>query len=119
MENPAGVNDSLKQIFYKYPALAPASHHDKGHANLLNISTIRKKVNSKKIVLRWKCDDPDMVRYYVIYGSKEINNPENIIEIVSDTKIKIRREDLSLDPDSLFITSVDKFRIESEPLHIR
>ena len=39
MENPAGVNDSLKQIFYKYPAVAPASHHDKGHSNLLNVFT--------------------------------------------------------------------------------
>lgn len=119
MDNPLGINDSLKSVFYKYPAIAPASHHDFSRTFDVNINTVIKKFSKKKIVLNWDVDRPKQVRYYVIYRSGNIDDPENIIAVTTESSISLKKRLLTMEPDDLMITAFDKYRIESIPVSFK
>jgi uncharacterized lipoprotein YddW (UPF0748 family) len=116
--NPLGINDSLKAKFYAFPALPPASHHDIDRSFEGEIISANYKIKGKKITLTWQFDFPERIRYYVIYKSDEITNPENILMITSGTSISFKLKSLGIEPSLLRITAVDKFRIESRPVKL-
>ncbi|RLD23166.1 MAG: hypothetical protein DRI71_05965, partial [Bacteroidetes bacterium] len=116
MKNPLGINDSLKAVFYKYPAIPPASHHDVDKTFDVKTNIVQSKISKRKIVVEWEVDKPEQVRFYVIYKSNETNKPENIVAVVAGNGIKLKRKLLSADPENLVITAIDKYRIESKPI---
>ena len=116
LDNPLGVNDSLKKKFYKYPAIPPSSHHDAARTFDVKIKTLTYKVKKKRIILKWEADLPEQVRYYVIYKSENSENPKNIVEITAQSSITFKRESLGTEPYSLSITAIDKYRVESKPI---
>jgi len=115
MDNPLGVNDSLKNKFYKYPAIPPASHHDATKTCDLKITSVDYQLKKKKITIRWQADFPEQVRYYVIYKNNETNDPENIVAVTSNNSIILKLKSLDVDPSNLNITIVDRYRKENEP----
>ncbi|RLD17759.1 MAG: hypothetical protein DRI69_11620, partial [Bacteroidetes bacterium] len=112
-DNPLGVSDSLRTKYYKYPALAPPSHHDNDRINNINISDIKLKVRSGKVKLKWETDGAEEMRYYVIYRSGDQEHPEGILTLSSKSRLKIDRN-IDFNPDALHISAVDKYRIESK-----
>jgi uncharacterized lipoprotein YddW (UPF0748 family) len=118
LENPLGVNEILKNKFYRYPAIPPASHHDVVKVFDVEIKTVRYQVKKKKVALKWKTNLAEEVRYYVIYKSKDINNPEHIVKVTAQSTISIKRELLGPKPYSLYITAVDRYRKESKPYRL-
>lgn len=112
MENPVGINDSLKQIFYKYPALPPISHHDRDRENTANIQIDKVKIRWRKVVIEAESDKPDETRYFVVYRSGKIGNPEQMVSISPEGKIVLKKKDLG-DAGSVFITTIDRYRNES------
>jgi uncharacterized lipoprotein YddW (UPF0748 family) len=114
-DNPLGVNDSLKNKFYAFPALPPASHHDKERTFDMNIKTSTYTIKRKKIMLEWQVEHPEQVRYYVIYKSDDITNAKNIIAVTADNSIRFKLKSLGAEPSELRITAVDRYRKESHP----
>jgi len=110
-ENPLGVNDSLRTKYYRYPALAPPSHHDTGRKNDIHITGVKRKIRPGKVKLKWETDATEKVRYFVIYRSSNSELAENILAITSKSRISISRK-IDFDPDELFISAVNIYRIE-------
>jgi uncharacterized lipoprotein YddW (UPF0748 family) len=117
-DNPLGVNDSLKRKFYALPALPPASHHDADRNFIVKIKTKTYDLKKRKIILDWEAEQPEQVRYYVIYKSDDIANPENILVVTADNNISLKWKSLGIDPSLLTITAVDKYRKESQPIRL-
>jgi uncharacterized lipoprotein YddW (UPF0748 family) len=118
VENPLGVNGSLRLKYYKYPALAPPSHHDLGRVNQILINGIKHTIGRKKVKLRWISHQSDEIRYYVIYQSADQSNAENILAVTSGTSLKIDRDQIDFDPANLHISTVDRYRIESKAVPV-
>jgi uncharacterized lipoprotein YddW (UPF0748 family) len=88
--NLLGVNDSLRNDFYRYPALIPASS-----PNNFNVQyPLTFTADAKSITLQWteSVENKNLSPHnrYVIYRFKEgdqidLNNPENILALVTDT----------------------------------
>ena len=115
-DNPLGINDLLKTKFYAFPALPPASHHDDGRIFDAKIITLSHELKKRKITLAWEFEQPDLIRYYVIYKSDDISNSENIIAITANNSITLKRKMLGTEPSMLRITAVDRYRIESQAI---
>jgi hypothetical protein len=115
MNNPLGVNDSIKNKFYKYPAIPLASHHDAARTCDLKITSVEHQVKKRTITITWQVDFPEQVRYYVIYKNNETGNPENIVTITADNKVKLKLKSLNMESSDLNITIVDRYRKECEP----
>ena len=118
LDNPLGINDTLKKKFYKYPAIPPSSHHDAAKAFDVKIETVAYEVRKKKITLKWAADLPEEVRYYVIYKSDDTENPKNIVMITAQNSISVKRKSLGSGPYSFVITAVDRYRVESESVRL-
>ena len=118
MDNPLGINDTLKSNFYLHPALPPASHHDAEKTCDIKIKTIAYIEKRRKIKITWESDFSEQVRYYVIYKSNETEKPENIVAITANNTITIKRKALGTEPYNLRITAVDRYRKESQPLKV-
>lgn len=112
-DNPHGVNDSLRAKHYRYPALAPPSHHDADRTNDITISRIRYKVRARRIKVSWTADAMEEVRYYVVYRSNLQEHPENILAITATPSFTIDRQTTDVDLEALHISAVDRFRVES------
>ena len=115
MNNPLGVNDSIKSKFYKYPAIPPASHHDAAKTCELKFTSLEHRITKKKISINWQINSPEQARYFIIYKNSEIDNPENIVAITADYKITVKLKLLGVEPSDLNITIVDRYRKECEP----
>lgn len=114
--NPLGLNEVLKNKFYKYPALPPSSHHDEAKTFNVNINLLSSKISKRKITMQWAADPVEQVRYYVIYQSNGIDDPKNIISITTENKITLKRKSLRADLDVITITAVNRYRVESNPV---
>ncbi|MCB0589366.1 MAG: family 10 glycosylhydrolase [Phaeodactylibacter sp.] len=112
MENPQELNELLKNQFYKYPALPPVSSHDLGKRGVVKITPVEIKETRRWIKLKWETDQPEQVRYYVVYRSKEVGNPEEIITLTPHRKFKVKKADLGPGPYNLCLTAVDRYRTE-------
>lgn len=124
-ENVGGFADTLKENFYKYPAL-PTTMPWKDNVPPLSPINITVKVEQKSIVLNWdnpgKAEDSDEPYYYVIYrfvNNEEINinNPVKIVGFSYRGKTRFRDNiEVSEDKKIVYvITSVDRLHNESTP----
>lgn len=113
LDNPLGISDTLKNKFYKYPALPPFSHHDADRPGNISIIDVQVKEKKKKLKLSWEADHPEQVRYYVIYRSADTSKAENILAVTTDSRLKLKKKDMAPGPYHIFVTGVDKFRRES------
>jgi len=103
-DNPLGVNEIIKNKFYKYPALPLVSHHDAERIFDIKINA-EYKITKNNIILKWNVNSPEQVRYYVIYKSSNITNSRNIIKVTTETELSIKRKSLAVEPETLTIKS--------------
>ncbi len=125
--NPNGVCDSLKNNFFKYPALIPTmkwidSIPPKRPGNIFTQKT------KEHIILKWQKSETekrtaiDTATYFVVYrfdGKKSgsLNDPKNIYKIVRKPYIKIpRRRALFRKKYTFSITAVDRLHNESKAI---
>lgn len=125
-ENYSGALDTLKNDFYKYPALPPlmpwkdnVPPHKPLNAELT--------ADSFKIMLKWKKPEPasdgDLPKGYIVYKfiddeKIDISNPAKIAEIIYREKFSYTEKiDSSAEFTKLtfVVTSIDKLWNESEP----
>ena len=118
LENPLGINDTLMSNFYSLPALPPASYQNTRQKNELKLISFDFEKKRKKIAANWIADFPDQARYYVLYNSEDISDPENIVAITSDTEFQISIKKGGPGPNELYITIIDLYRKESPPFKI-
>ncbi|HVV56228.1 MAG TPA: family 10 glycosylhydrolase [Mucilaginibacter sp.] len=124
MHDPLGFTDSLRNNFYKYPALPPQmlwldSVPPNAPKNLV-VTT-----NSSGVNLQWQTPDTAKDKQtaygYVVYrfnGTDTVNlsNPKNIIHIQYDTSTQFEDETAAKGHTYLYIiTSLDRLKNESEP----
>lgn len=127
-DNLAGVQDSLRNDFYHYPALQPAMLWLDGvipsAPQLLNAS-----IQKNCILLNWKApekaQDGDLAYGYVIYRFTEveemrIDRPQNIIKISFDGKSTSFLDETAIPGISYryLVTAIDRIKNESEPSNL-
>ncbi len=123
-DNLAGVNDSLRTDFYRYPALQPAMMWL--DAVIPNPPReVKIKAYNNCVDLNWetplKASDGDLAYGYVIYRFNEgeeinTNDPKNILKLSFDSTLK-SYTDNSVSPNSRYtyvITALDRLKNESE-----
>ncbi len=117
LDNPLGLNDSIRNRFYKFPALPPVSSHDRDRDCEVKITKVEYHLKKKKMLLGLQVDNPDFARFYVLYKNSDITKPEHILLITSQTELRVKlRPDLDL--SQMYITVVDRYRHESSPYKI-
>lgn len=127
INNPLGVNDSLSDNYYKYPALPP---------QMLWLDSIAPnrpqelgyKVQKRSIILIWKAPlpskDKDPVYGYVVYrfeGDEKValDDPKNILHIQYDTTPYF--EDATIERAKNYkyvVTAIDRLKNESYPSNV-
>ena len=124
LKNKQGLSDSLKNSFYKYPALCPINRNIVGEASAQpqNLRIIK---DGEAAFLVWdeiKEEGGCEVAYYVVYvfpgkSVGDLDNPENILMKTTECCIDLREIDEKFKGNYTFVvTSVNKFKHESEPL---
>lgn len=124
--NPLGIIDSLRNDFYKYPALVPPPK-DSVFAQQFPITF---STDENSITLQWKETLPANYMSpharYVIYrfgpGEKiELGNPLKIIEVITNTNpyapVTQRYRDTNVKPKKKYtyvVTGVNRFQVESK-----
>lgn len=125
MKNLQGLNDSLQTNFYKYPALCPVNRNIQSSASAQpqNAKIIK---DGKEAYFVWDdviAEGGNSVAYYVVYafkGSKtsDFDNAEHIVAKTTDNNINLKELDQKLKGKyTLVVTSVNKFKQESQPLY--
>lgn len=122
LKNVQGLKDSLRNDFYKYPALVPAT------SDVADASEAPLNVNFEKYadaeLLTWnavKGEGGNAISYYVVYafegnGVGDFSDPKNILTVTPETRVdllsypKVRKG-----THTLVVTSVNRFRKESAP----
>ena len=123
-DNLAGLNDSLRNDFYKIPALQPVMLWLDGISPNAP-RELRVLASDKQAQLTWqspnKAKDGDVAYGYVIYRFNEgdhitIDNPKNILKISFDAS-ECTFTDTDVLPDSRYtyvVTAIDRLKNESE-----
>lgn len=121
LKNPKGLLDTLRNNYYKYPALQPICDNKQAEpsAQPLNLRIVK---DGKEAYLIWDKVNEDggcKVSYYVVYGFKgnkvdDMGNPENILTVTTDTCIHLNELDRKFKGKNTFVvTSVNRFKQES------
>ncbi|MCX8010146.1 MAG: family 10 glycosylhydrolase, partial [Ignavibacteria bacterium] len=122
--NVSGLADSLKNVWYKYPALLPTMPW-KDAVLPLPPKNLQLKEDSTGVTIFWDKPEPasdgEEPVGYVIYrfNSTEqinLNDPRNIIHITFGNRTRFK-DTFNVSPDSEFVymvTSIDKLHNESE-----
>jgi uncharacterized lipoprotein YddW (UPF0748 family) len=123
LKNLQGLNDSLSNSFYKYPALCPVNKNIVGEpsAQPQNIKILK---DHDDAYLLW--DDVNeeggcQIAYYVVYAFKgkkvgDLNDPSCIIARTTDNCIDLREIDIKFKGNYTFVvTAVNRYRHESIP----
>ncbi len=124
-KNIRGLNDTLRNNYYKYPALQPISKNiqGEGSAQPQNLRVIK---DGKEAYLIWDPVSDEggcKVMYYVVYGFKgkevgDMNNPENIVTLTTDSCVDLTELDRKFKGRTTFVvTSVNRYKWESLPTH--
>ncbi len=123
--NLAGLNDSLKNDFYKTPALPPSMPWLDDIAPNAPLM-VEVQIMHKTVQLKWvsppEAKDGETASGYVIYrfneGEKlDINNPKNILNISFDDE-STSFKDQTVIPGARYtylVTTLDRLKNESEP----
>jgi len=123
MLNLLGFNDSLKNNFYRYPALIPPMPW-KDSISPLPPTAFTGQLYENSITLHWDkptgiFNEADKPRQYVIYRSLEpevnIEMAENIVAIITDTFSFTDTTVLSGPSYQYVVTSLDRLYNESKP----
>ena len=123
LQNRLGLNDSLKQSFYKYPAICPVNKNIVGEpsAQPQNIRIVR---DGDAAYLLWDEVEEEggcQVAYYVVYAFKgkkvgDLNDPANIIARTTDNCLDLRALNVPLKGHYTFVvTAINRFKQESIP----
>lgn len=121
LKNIQGLNDSLKNNYYRYAALTPVNRNiiSEPSAQPQNLRTIK---DGKDAYLVWDEVNEEggcAVAYYVVYAFKgkktgDLNNPEFILTKTTDHYISLNDYESKLKGNYTFVvTSVNKFKQES------
>jgi uncharacterized lipoprotein YddW (UPF0748 family) len=123
--NPLGFTDSLKQNYYKYPALPPAmlwldSIAPNPPVNFTAAVTLKNTVELKWTV-PMPAKDSEPVYGYVIYrfdGAEKVNteDPKNILDIEYNTNTTYTDDSVEKGKTYLYVvTALDRLKNESDP----
>lgn len=124
LKNMQGLLDSLKNGFYKYPALPPSAIDDN---NEPSAAPHRLKIETTEGFdkrLSWnavKGEGGQRVSYYIVYHFEgvEVGNmadPANILAITPNCSLDLSKFDfLNRGKHTLVVTSFNRYRKESEP----
>ena len=122
LKNPLGICDTLKNNYFKYPALVPVNSNIMGEpsAQPVGLKLVKDKEGA---ILSWNKvneNDGKQVSYYVVYAfpGKEIgdiNNPQNIISKTTDSYLDLSSVCQKFKGNYVFVvTSVNKYKQESD-----
>ena len=123
--NPKGLQDTLQNNYYKFPALQPIPKNIKGEASA-QPQNLRILKDGKEAFLLWDEVDEEggcEVMYYVVYGFKgkevgDMNDPANIVGLTTETCLDLREMDRKFKGRTTFVvTAVNRFKWESRPTH--
>jgi uncharacterized lipoprotein YddW (UPF0748 family) len=117
--NAGGIIDSLRTVYFRYPALPPAdnSYDLMPPAAIRNLALTTKK---GKKMLTWSApeadNDEEKAAYYVIYGFNQsektnLEHPRNILDIVRDRRFVLPANS---NYRVYVVTAIDRFHNESE-----
>jgi uncharacterized lipoprotein YddW (UPF0748 family) len=123
-KNSHGFRDSLRNDFYRLPALPPAMPWIKSAPPLAPIN-LTAQLNTDGVLLKWNQpitgqNEMDKIKKYIIYRFNEnevidINNPKNIKAIILDNKIEYVDKDNTGNKFKYVVTSLDRLNNESVP----
>jgi uncharacterized lipoprotein YddW (UPF0748 family) len=123
VKNKLGLNDSLQNNFYKYPALCPINRNITGEASA-QPQNIRIVKDGKDAYLIWDEVNEEggcQTAYYVVYAFNgknvgDLNDPANILVRTTENCIDIRDFNHKFKGNCTFVvTSVNKYKHESVP----
>jgi len=123
VKNIQGLNDSLRNNFYKYPAICPINRNINGEASA-QPQNIRVLKDGKDSFLIWDEVNEEggcKTAYYVVYAFKgkkigDMNNPENILLRTTDNCINLRELEHKFRGNYAFVvTSINRYKHESIP----
>ena len=125
MENRGGIADSLRNSFFRYPALVPKWKNTGTElpAEPQNLR-IESDKNEQTAFLRWeKNTQEENLKYYVVYYSDaddkiDINNPKYILATTRDDCLDITKLifDNSEKKYNFAVSSVSLYNVESKPV---
>lgn len=123
LKNKQGLNDSLQNNFYKYPAICPVNRNIQGEpsAQPQNIRVV--KDGSEAYILWDEVDEEGgcQVAYYVVYAFKgkkvgDLNDPANIVLRTTENCVDLRELDKKFKGNYTFVvTAINRFKHESVP----
>ncbi|NDP22160.1 MAG: family 10 glycosylhydrolase [Paludibacter sp.] len=123
LKNKQGLNDSLQNNFYKYPAICPINRNILGEASAQpqNIRIIK---DGNEAYLLWDEVNEEggcQIAYYVVYAFKgkkvgDLNDPANILIRTTDNCVDLRDLDKKFKGYNAFVvTAINRFKYESVP----
>jgi uncharacterized lipoprotein YddW (UPF0748 family) len=123
VKNKLGLNDSLQNNFYKYPAICPLNRNIAGEpsAQPQNIRIVK---DGKDVYLLWDEvveEGGCQTAYYVVYAFNgksvgDLNDPANILVRTTENCIDLRDFNHKFKGNCTFVvTSVNKYKHESVP----
>jgi uncharacterized lipoprotein YddW (UPF0748 family) len=122
--NMAGFQDSLRDEFYKYPALQPLMRW-LGDKSILSPSHLKTTIENNRITLKWNAPEKESgsnpVYGYVVYRFEKrdkvnTNNSKNIVSISFDNTIT-SFTDLKAESGKVYrykVTAIDRVKNESK-----
>ncbi len=127
INNKLGLTDSLKNNFYKYPALPPTMAW-KDNVPPLPPQRLQIEANRENIKLNWvapqAAKDGEKARYFAVYRfdndeAIDLNDPRHFLTFCYNTTFAI---DLTAQKNKSYIylvTALDRLHNESEPAQVR
>lgn len=123
LKNLQGINDTLRNNYYKYPALTPVNKNIKGEdsAQPQNVRIVKDGTEAYLLWDRVEEEGGCRVNYYVVYAFKgkkagDFENPANIVARTSDNCLDLRELDKKFHGSYTFVvTAVNKYKHESKP----
>jgi len=122
-KNKQGLNDSLQNNFYKYPAICPVNRNIPGEASAQpqNIHVLK---DGKESYLIWDEVNEEggcQTAYYIVYAFKgkkvgDLNDPANILARTTENCVDLRQMNQKFRGNySFVVTSINRFKHESVP----
>ena len=125
LANRMGLNDSLQNRYFRYPAICPINRNIAGEPSA-QPQNIRTLCDRNDAILVWDEVNEEggcQVKYYVVYafpGKKigDLSNPANILTRTTENYIDLRKAGKKLSGNYTFVvTAVNRFNHESIPTY--
>ncbi len=123
LQNKQGLNDSLQNNLYKYPAICPINRNIKGDvsAQPQNIQIVK---DGQEAYLIWDEVNEEggcQIAYYIVYAFKgkkvgDLNDPANILVRTTENCIDLREMETKIKGYYTFVvTAINRYKYESIP----